>query len=287
MTTSDEAYEQKVEQAFFRVINSHGYGFHYSVLKLVYDLAGREGSLWYPEVAEFPVHVQGYDTRIDLILRHCNFPFYIVGECKRANPALNNWCFVRAPFVQRDRLDYEPRFIEQLHRDENGEISVFSTTSSHLRDAFHIAREIKSDEKGDISGPNRGVIEEAATQLCRGTNGFIEFLARNTQVLHNSNNAYFLPVIFTTAHLWASNINLSSADIETGNIHPLRSEFTKTTHVFYQYHLSPSLKHSYRSSKRFNRLGELLDSEYVRTIAIVNASAVKEFLALTSNWNFY
>ncbi|MCH7921233.1 MAG: hypothetical protein IIC50_25095 [Planctomycetes bacterium] len=57
------------EDAFTKALNSHGYGFQYAVPRLVEHLGTFDGFAWDAEVSEFPVEVQGADTRIDFILR--------------------------------------------------------------------------------------------------------------------------------------------------------------------------------------------------------------------------
>src|SRR5437016_2231746 len=106
MTEHNEAYGEKVRKGFEITLNRHGYGFQYSVLKLASELYKQNQSAWFFEVAEFPVEVQQAGTRIDFILRRSNrfvggLPLFMLAECKRANPALSNWCFARAPFTRK------------------------------------------------------------------------------------------------------------------------------------------------------------------------------------------
>ena len=111
------AHEKNVETGFMKVLNLHGYGFHYSVLKLASELYANGSSKWFFEAAEFPVQVQGLGTRIDFVLQHVDSPsFYLLAECKRVNPALSNWCFARAPFVRRNRSE-EAMFLEHFHEE--------------------------------------------------------------------------------------------------------------------------------------------------------------------------
>jgi hypothetical protein len=96
-------------------LDRHGYGFQYRVLKAANDLFRENTSFFAFEVAEFPVEVQSSDTKVDFILRRTVGPFirrdgtastsrrrplFLVAECKRANPALSDWCFLRAPFTR-------------------------------------------------------------------------------------------------------------------------------------------------------------------------------------------
>ena len=84
---------------FKRVLDSHGYGFQYALLKECERLRQNGKSPWSFEAAEIPVTVGSRETHIDFVLR--THSAVLVAECKRANPALARWCFARAPFVAR------------------------------------------------------------------------------------------------------------------------------------------------------------------------------------------
>lgn len=60
---------------------------------------------WALEGVEIPVEVRGEPTHVDFLLKHRFDPAYLVGECKRANPKLSNWCFFKAPYVTSYRAD--------------------------------------------------------------------------------------------------------------------------------------------------------------------------------------
>jgi hypothetical protein len=109
----------------------------------------------------------------------------------------------------------------------------------------------------------------------------VEFLSENMQILSKIDEAYLLPVVFTTAQIWASDVELSSANLENGDIDLAGTSFVSKPYVFYQYHLSPGLKHSRSPVSRPTTIGAFMDSEYVRTIAVVTASGIEQFL----NWS--
>ena len=97
-----------VEKGFAEILNRHGYGFQYAVLKQAHILADSRDSSWRFIASEFPVRVQGFDTRIDFILKRAtdnifDQHFFLIAECKRANPAYSNWCFARAPYIHNAR----------------------------------------------------------------------------------------------------------------------------------------------------------------------------------------
>ena len=98
MDKADDKIAAQVAGSFGKQLNSHGYGFQHSVMKKAQDLQSAKKSSWVCEAVEVPVKAAGEDTRIDLVLqRYPGLLFYMLAECKRANPSLSNWCFARAP----------------------------------------------------------------------------------------------------------------------------------------------------------------------------------------------
>ena len=98
---------------FRKALNRHGYTFQYLVLGEAQAQCEKGDSVWQFVAAEFPVETTSGGTRIDLILRHRRRPHLMVIECKRANPAIANWCFAKAPSTRRNR-SREYCFAEQL-----------------------------------------------------------------------------------------------------------------------------------------------------------------------------
>jgi hypothetical protein len=286
-----EAAAEQLKLSFGKVLNQHGYGFQYSVIKKAWELCGG-GSQWLFEASEFPVTVQGGGTRIDFILaRARDFRakglLYLLAECKRANPALSNWCFARSPFVHEGRIHsiagYEPIILERAELNEKGAVRSSAKMVSKLENAYHLARDIKSGQKGDESGAktNEQAIEEAASQVCRGLNGMVEFFVKNPQLLKD-NTVSLLPAIFTTARIWVSDVDLSSAAVETGKVDLKDTKFQERPWIALQYHLSPGIKHTASPTENPASLHDFMDSEYVRTIPIVSPAGIEPFLKWSS-----
>jgi hypothetical protein len=272
----------ETSSAFMRTLNAHGYVFQYSVLELARALYSDKLSSWMFEVAEFPVEVRGFGTRIDFLLRHHSAPVCLLAERKRANPALKDWCFARAPYVRRNR-SREKLLIECAVGDGTSFFHASAVCGAQIANAYHIAREISCREKGDSGGSGRGVIEEAATQICRGLNGLLEFLAKHPQSLLKEGRVLLLPVIFTTARLWTSDANLAGGDLVTGSLNAVKDSLTQVDWLFYQYPQSPGIKHSWSPKLFPEALGELSDSEYIRSIAVVSAAGIEDFMKWSSN----
>ena len=154
-------------------------------------------------MAEFPVETKGAATRIDFVL-HGKSEFsgiaaYMVCECKRPNPAINQWAFVRAPYTRRNRRErfavFEGIWIEPT-------TGLLISAPSKLRDLvepYDLGIELRGEARGESQGAGRGAIEDAATQVFLGVNGLIDFFKDNPRVL--TQQAIVVPVIFTTARL--------------------------------------------------------------------------------------
>jgi hypothetical protein len=270
-------------KGFNSILDSHGYGFHYAVLNKANELFERRKSAWAFEAAEFPVVVNDVPTRIDFVLSNNEKgsrlnAFYLVAECKRANPSLADWCFARAPFVRRNR-SHEPCILDHVDVNESGSVQCHGAAYSQLANAYHIAVEVKSG-KGDESGKGRGAIEDAATQVCRGSNGFLDTLARLFTLPNYRLRADLLPVIFTTAHLWTTDADLRKSDLDSGKIDLATSGFDRVSRLILQYHTSPGIKSFYIVNNRVDDLSKYLDDVFVRSIGVVSSTGIEEFL----NW---
>lgn len=259
-------------------LNEHGFGFQYAVLKTAVEFTKDRKSPWIFEVSEFPLNVKGFDTKIDFIFRYFKNPILLLAECKRSNPALSNWCFARAPYVHKMQIRFSHLLLERVQNDQADDLKSTSYMLNPQAEAYHIALEIKSDKAGDKHAKGRGAIEDACTQICRGLNGFVEYIKTNPSMIQEKEWVDIIPVIFTTADLWATDVDLSTADLVSGNINFNHSKFEKKNWIWFQYHISPSLRHELTRKLNPIELHEILDFEYLRSIAIVNSNGIKNFL---------
>ena len=155
------------------------------------------------------------------------------------------------------------------------------------KEIYRLAFEVKSAGKGEATY-GRGQINEATTQVLIGLNGIISFFInhykKNKQLPFwkyekDVFRAAFMPVIFTTANLWVSDVNLGMADIKSGNIDVSSVQLKPTEWLFYQHSQSPNIKHSFANLGNSEELSDLLYLDYTRTIPIVNSSAIQSFFS--------
>lgn len=282
---------QQVRDSFQRELNLHGYGFQFRVLREAKEQADRFESKRVFRVSEFPVQVQGSGTRIDFILFRQPYPFWradMICECKRSNPAISNWCFARSPFVHRNYpKSTDLLVLESILRPAAGkDLRVFAKADNAV-DAYHVGLPVRTGQQGDEQPvkQSRSEIEDAASQVMRGVNGYIEMLTENPQLTETAEQdviVKLLPVIFTTANLWVSRADLSEADLATGRIDLSEKEFEPSPWLWYQYNVSPGLKHANAPIEKQRNLEEHMMMEHVRSIAVVSPSGIGDFLAQTS-----
>jgi hypothetical protein len=286
MSIDSEAIKRKLEQ----ILNENGYSFQYTLLKAIKDLHDKRLTPWSFEVAEFPVAINGTPVHIDFILKNTKSaePFFLIAECKRANPALSNWCFVKVPYVSKGR-DYGG--VERIVREAVGNLGgTFLHASEATDDIYHLGFEVKSDQKGE-GNLHKGQINEAVTQVLRGLNGLIQYhldklKRRNPSSPAERYSTSFVPVIFTTADLWVSDVAIRDADLSTGNKNISDSQLTKREWLFFHYAVSPNLKHESHFLSDHDDLSDVLYFKYTRTIAIVNPSGLESFLS-NNLWGEY
>lgn len=293
--------KEKIEQTLKCMMDSHGFSFQSAVVHHLQELH-KNSSEWLLEVAEFPTTVNGADARIDFIIRPQGTRFFLISECKRVNPAFGNWCFVRAPFVRRARTD-ESVFLEKITVNfPDGNFAGVKSTKSEMCTApatgreFHLGFEVKTDAKGDQNGGGaRRTFEEHAGQIFRGTNGIAEMLAMINP--HNTlggllpklttSETYLMPAIFTTARLWTSDIDISQANLECGEL-PSAPSLTEAKWLIWQYPVSPGLRHSLPRNPLGYEFAEILDPEFMRSVAVVSAGGIRDFVReFRSPWFFY
>lgn len=266
--------DTKPSDRFQKSLAAHGYTFQYAVIEALRQMRARGDILWRLEATEFPVSVQGRDTRIDLVLSQPNQQILIVGECKRANPALADWCFGRTKPTPESLRTWI--FLETVRRPEVAGLG-FEAVPDRVGRSEHIYQlglEVRTGEKGDRGGNDRGAIESAVSQVLRGMNGLVEeFVDR--QNIPFMERLSVLPVVFTTAHLWVTDTMLSEADPTTGDL-TLNGQLRRVDWLFYQYNQSKSLKHRLRVAVP-PEIREILVADYTRTVAIVSASGIKQF----------
>ena len=289
--------DRRRDDVFVKAINRHGFGFQNAVLKLAERCFRENQSEWFLEASEFPVAVRDSNTHIDFILRSAYLDRHtatakhpirvlLICECKRANPALRQWCFFRSPYPRRRsaRGVSEYLFADVLFIDSPSFTSSGCQLMDVTPDAYHHAIEIRGHAKGDEGGPGRGAVDQAVSQVLRGANGFIEYLSSQRGTIAKS-NYILLPVVFTTALLFASDVDLADASLERGEIET--AKLIKKPWIVLQHHVSPAIRHTLNQQiPRADEIGRVLESEFARSVIVVSAEGTPRFFREFESYKF-
>lgn len=283
---------------FVKLLNRHGFAFQYAAIAEAGKAFEQKTSRFAFEAAEVPVRVQTDETKIDFILRHLDRPIALVCECKRVNPVIGNWCFVKAPSVHRD-WSAQGVFILDIiqRRQQTGELDVTPTQAYSERSAYQIALEMRAHPSPDQSnttcesgGSGRAEFEGAVKQALLGTNGLLNFyLSRNDigqsqreDQGQGAERLILVPVVITTAQLWVSDIDLEQSDLLTGNYPQAKAELRPVDWVVYHHHMSPALKFDNPALRLNGNIGWALQADFVRSIAVVSAAHLRAFVEWAS-----
>ncbi|MCH8878467.1 MAG: hypothetical protein IID34_01125 [Planctomycetes bacterium] len=268
---------QDIAKALESAINEGGYAFQHKVIHLARECAHKTG--WKVDLGEFPVAGPGGDTSIDFMLRQDRdeHHFRIIAECKRPNPKFKTWCFAKAPFVH---TKYQHGVYLYLEHVRFGKGDCFAQGIQYRYETkapfCHLSWEIKGNEKGDSGGKGRGAITDSLTQVLRGMNGFINHLyPRRYQA--PAQQFYLVPVIFTTARLFVTSVDLRDTELTSGNVDVPKDSLSEHPWVYYDALVGPGLKPS-RWEPGGAELVDVIDQEFIRTVPIVTANKIEEFL---------
>ncbi len=269
-----------VQAGLRKLLQVHGYGFQYALLKQAADAYEAGRSTWLFEVAEFPVASREVSTRVDFVLRRPRSRAFLVVECKRTDPRRSNWCFVSAPYVRREGAPTQ-LIVEHIRETarETGVVKAYPAYADWHGTAYHLGFEIRGAHGGNEETPtSRNAIDESATQVMRGIAGLTEVYARNAARVREGPPLLLMPVIVTTARLFSTPADLSQSGLSSSDM-PSVPELQPEEWVVYQFPLSPMLKHSVSHYSDDRELSGMLTMDHLRSILVVQANAFEKFLS--------
>jgi hypothetical protein len=268
----------RVSPGLRKVLNSHGHGFHYAVLRRADQLSAAQRASWVLDAAEFPVVTGGSTTHIDFILRSRSHQTYLVAECKRVDPARARWCFVRAPYTWRNRREGEVIFDQFVYQPPNL-LDQQPRIVSMDRGIYHLGFELKTDAPGEGLAQSSQAINQAMSQVLRATSGLINHhFERSRRSFTTKGMVRFIPVVFTTAQVWVTDVDLGSADIATGDLPTEAVRAQATDWIWCNHNRSPLLRADLEWAHLSGELARELRLEFTRTIAIVGPEGIDKFL---------
>jgi hypothetical protein len=273
-----DAPPDKARAAAFRsVLNSHGHAFHQAVLRYIHRLRLPEyGSRLRFEVSECPVELHGKPIRIDFVLKFGEH--YLVGECKRANPAIASWCFAKTPYVRRNQGRICPVFSAPVRSGVTGIVDDMPHRITTEVDIYQIAAELRTSDKGEEGAGGRGAIDHAVTQVFRSAGGWIELLKSDETRRLSAEPQVIIPVIFTTAKLFVTDADLGEADLQTGNLGDI--DLIPKPWIWFQVALTRDLRPELRPNpiRDDGSPSAMLLTRLARAVAIVSVGGIRPFL---------
>lgn len=280
----------QINSGFEHALNQHGYAFQHRVIREAARIKDtlKSSAYWDLLSVEQPVSVNDRTTRIDFILiaKQGSKCWLLVAECKRVNPAFGSWCFARGAYQEPMWLGNQVLF-EVLTLKKGRSISG-AAGGDNSHNIFDIGFTLKLEKSGDAHpvGNDRDAIEQACSQTILGINGLIQTLGREeplVQTLEGISTVTLVPVVFTTATLQSSDVDLRTTDLKTGEV-KLAEPPKDEKWVYFQYPQSPVMRHSVTRAgspwgdSHPDSWSEIVARDYWRTIAIVSAEGVSDFL---------
>lgn len=273
-----------------RVLDRHGHSFHYSVLKEIENLNRAGKSNWYLIGAELPVTVKNQIMHVDFVLKHDKVPIYIIGECKRADPAKANWSFVPAPFTLKRSL-HPYTYFDCIYKEANKYLRHACKASVHGLEnnkPMHIGFELKTGQTGDGTGVEKSPINSAVTQALRGSSGYInQLFGFKEQHAAAIKSHSFVPAVFTTAKIWTADADISAASLTDGYLPKDTIESEQKNWLWFNHNRSRELMNSL-TVRGDESAEDDLAKEFTRSVAIVGSSGIESFLAMDwMEWDYF
>lgn len=268
-------------------LNIHGFAFNYAVIDSIAALA-KKGIIWQFVGTEVPLTLNGEEIHADLVYFNPSRNIYIVGECKRPDPALAHWCFARSVYAFGHGDNLRPT-VDQLYRETNA-------AHVHLRprvvrlghQGYQVGIAMKTHQKGEGCYSDRKAIQDSVTQVMRAANGFIALSALNFRLASpppDREPVTFVPVVFTTAKLSVSDYDLGTSDLAAGTV-PVTATFAPAEWLWYHHPLNLSMQanvHGRYTAEHWADWSDYFLKTSVRSAAIVNAAGIEQFLSVLGN----
>jgi hypothetical protein len=253
-----------------KVISSHGYGFQYALLRYIQERQEREADFpWKIVGSEIPVEAYGQATHIDFVLQSRTGRTFLVAECKKASEA---WCFARAPYTWRVGAKINELCFDQIGFTMARGAHASSFIASLRTPIFHVPVTFGREKHS-----SRTQINEAVTQVLRASSGLVNnrFPSLDEEVGVEGIRR-FLPVVFTTADLWATLVDLGSAKLEDGSVGQSSIQAVRKGWLWFVHNRSRAIAHDH-IGKLNSDIKKAIRTDFARAVAIVSPSGLDEF----------
>jgi len=117
------------------------------------------------------------------------------------------------------------------------------------------------------------------SQACIGANGLVEHWGKRPTTIQAGLRIFVLPAVITTAELLVSDFDFKRVNLEDGNLPQEALEDVHTVPFLgYDYPISEGIRHRWCTISEQQDLDKNLQFEFLRTVAIISASALRDFV---------
>jgi hypothetical protein len=210
----------ELSELLFNALNEQGYLFQEACEQVLKNNERSTG--WEVRASEYPVSLQGQDTRVDIVLRSktsSSPELYALVECKRADPSHIYWLFGSPGLPFGDALCSTLGFECRATRSDQSYQVNYLLTQLHFKIATYGAvnwLEAKRSSSRRVSTPQN--IENAFGQVLKGVGGFAQEQLNQRRKSRALFKTFFVPIVVTTALLYVAYYEPSDIDLSTGKI---------------------------------------------------------------------
>jgi hypothetical protein len=273
-------------------LNEQGYLLQHKLANVL-ETPEPDGSFphgWEIEAEEVPVSLSSeLQTRIDLLLRHRprdNNPWRAVVESKRASPDFKRWVF----FGQTDRHpnpSHRKYYVERADLTASGwhhgsespppmNHTLWQHEGSKECEAFdfYLEAKIEPPQKQQRASATTS-IEDALYQVTLGQAGLSCHLRRAREL-----NFRLLPVVVTTAEVYAARFATAQVTLERGAVDPADLKLEPMDWLAVHYRVSDAVSQMCGFTTNLARdIGAHVALRQVRTVFVTRATHLQHFLA--------
>lgn len=267
-------------------IESHGHGFQAAVYAQISSLI--DHAKFQITKHEFPVAVGAESTHIDFILldyRGEGPLVHIPVECKFVEPNYRDWIFVR---TSKRLAPASSMIVEYIEIGAGGIAQTAGADVRSLHEAveYGIDRKIGHDDKKTqpYFDGKKSSLKKGIDQAMVSTNGLVQHIAAHADQYTKKGTqcwrTFVYPLLITSAKLYIANIDLAESELGTGRLPTkVTSDNLKPAEwVYYQCPVSPTRRHNARRFRCRTELDDVLLTEFMRTVIILNVDHLKSFL---------
>jgi len=287
-----------LDEILYDGLNEQGFIFQEKCADIIKEYSGNTG--WRLHTSEHPISLKDKDVRIDIIIRDETIQgasLYGVIECKKVNPHYNCWLFGRSlydgPVPVKAQIVKIAKSTTRRSRIPHFKLvpirHLFKLDSLYI-DNWWVEANIRADVRGKRTDPEP--LERTFIQVCRGLGGLlIEQLRQRIKIVKDGatefydvmSDAFFVPIVITTAALYVASYDLLNVDISTGDLERNDVRFDGLSEplkwVMVDYAVPPSIMPDelYESFEGLDPVD--LEPYDHRSIFVVNSRFVPKFLS--------